>query len=257
MSYRVADARIDATATLLGARGIFTLSLHGVSGAIVAGHESRTGHWRVCGGTNAYSRLRGEGRWQADADFGAAPPGMLPHPLGGADDRRDRAEGPLLRRRAGRHDRRAQGAARAVGRLDGEQDRHRAPALRPRRPRVRCRAGRARRPRRIQGTQGRRQRGLRARPGAAVRAPQGTQRARAPPERDRPAVKQRLRRAWATDDHALALDGLKTLAAELDRSHPDAASSLREGLEETLSVTRLGIRGRLKRTLQSTNPASP
>ena len=74
------------------------------------------------------------------------------------------------------------------------------------------------------------------------------------PERDRPAVKQRLRRAWATDDHTLALDGLKTLAAELDRSHPGAASSLREGLEETLTVTRLGIRGRLKRTLQSTNP---
>jgi putative transposase len=74
------------------------------------------------------------------------------------------------------------------------------------------------------------------------------------PERDRPAVKQRLRRAWATDDHTLALEGLKTLAAELDRSHPGAASSLREGLEETLTVTRLGIRGRLKRTLQSTNP---
>jgi transposase-like protein len=74
------------------------------------------------------------------------------------------------------------------------------------------------------------------------------------PERDRPAVKQRLRRAWATDDHTIALDGLKTLAAELDRSHPGAASSLREGLEETLTVTRLGIRGRLKRTLQSTNP---
>ena len=74
------------------------------------------------------------------------------------------------------------------------------------------------------------------------------------PERDRPAVKQRLRRAWATDDHTLALDGLKKLAAELDRSHPGAASSLREGLEETLTVTRLGVRGRLKRTLQSTNP---
>ena len=74
------------------------------------------------------------------------------------------------------------------------------------------------------------------------------------PERDRPAVKARLRSAWATDDHALALDGLQALAAELDRSHPGAASSLREGLEETLTLTRLQIRGRLKRTLQSTNP---
>jgi putative transposase len=74
------------------------------------------------------------------------------------------------------------------------------------------------------------------------------------PERDRPVVKARLRRAWASDDHSLALDGLRTLATELERSRPGAAASLREGLEETLTVTRLGIRGRLKRTLVSTNP---
>jgi len=74
------------------------------------------------------------------------------------------------------------------------------------------------------------------------------------PERDRPNVKTRLRRAWAADDHALALDGLRALADELDRPHPGAAASLREGLEETLTLTRLRIRGRLKRTLQSTNP---
>jgi transposase-like protein len=74
------------------------------------------------------------------------------------------------------------------------------------------------------------------------------------PERDRPVVKARLRRAWASDDHALALDGLRVLASELERSHPGAAASLREGLEETLTLTRLGIRGRLKKTLQSTNP---
>ena len=74
------------------------------------------------------------------------------------------------------------------------------------------------------------------------------------PERDRSVVKTRLRRAWASDDHSLALDALRTLATELERSHPGAAASLREGLEETLTVTRLGIRGRLKRTLVSTNP---
>jgi putative transposase len=74
------------------------------------------------------------------------------------------------------------------------------------------------------------------------------------PERDRPALKNRLRKAWASDDHALALDGLQALAGELDRSHPGAAASLREGLEETLTLTRLGIDGSLKRTLQSTNP---
>jgi putative transposase len=74
------------------------------------------------------------------------------------------------------------------------------------------------------------------------------------PERDRPAVKQRLRRAWALDDHARALDQLRQLAGELDHSHPGAAGSLREGMEETLTLTRLGVRGNLKRTLESTNP---
>jgi Transposase, Mutator family len=74
------------------------------------------------------------------------------------------------------------------------------------------------------------------------------------PERDRPAVKQRLRRAWARDDHDQALEELQTLAAELDHPHPGAAASLREGLDETLTVTRLDVKGPLKRTLQSTNP---
>ncbi len=74
------------------------------------------------------------------------------------------------------------------------------------------------------------------------------------PERDRPAVKQRLRRAWASDDHERALADLRTLAGELERSHPGAAASLREGLEDTLTLTRLGIGGNLKRTLESTNP---
>jgi putative transposase len=74
------------------------------------------------------------------------------------------------------------------------------------------------------------------------------------PERDRPLVRRRLRGAWALDDHERALDQLRALADELTRSHPGAAASLREGMEETLTVTRLGVRGRLKRTLASTNP---
>jgi transposase-like protein len=74
------------------------------------------------------------------------------------------------------------------------------------------------------------------------------------PERERPAVKQRLRRAWALDDHARALDQLKALASELDRTYPGAASSLREGMQETLTLTRLGVTSNLKRTLESTNP---
>ncbi len=73
-------------------------------------------------------------------------------------------------------------------------------------------------------------------------------------ERDRPAVKARLLRAWNSDNHKLALEGLQALARELEHSHPGAAASLAEGLEETLTLTRLGIRGRLKKTLASTNP---
>ena len=74
------------------------------------------------------------------------------------------------------------------------------------------------------------------------------------PERERPSVKQRLRRAWALDDHTRALEQLRQLAGELERSYPGAAGSLREGMEETLTLTRLGVTGSLKRTLESTNP---
>src|SRR3954465_7598680 len=74
------------------------------------------------------------------------------------------------------------------------------------------------------------------------------------PERDQPVVRRRLRAAWALDDHDRALDQLRALADELARSHPGAAASLREGMEETLTVTRLAVHGRLKRTLASTNP---
>ena len=74
------------------------------------------------------------------------------------------------------------------------------------------------------------------------------------PERDRDPVKARLRRAWKETDHDRALEQLTSLALELDHAHPGAAASLREGMDETLTVTRLGITGKLKLTLQSTNP---
>ncbi len=46
---------------------------------------------------------------------------------------------------------------------------------------------------------------------------------------------------------------LLALANELDRTHPGAAASLREGLDETLTVLRLGVPPTLARTLRSTN----
>jgi len=74
------------------------------------------------------------------------------------------------------------------------------------------------------------------------------------PERDRPGVKRRLRAAWKLSDHPAALERLDTLAGELAHSHPGAAGSLREGLDETLTLQRLGVREQLWRTLSSTNP---
>jgi putative transposase len=73
-------------------------------------------------------------------------------------------------------------------------------------------------------------------------------------DRDRDLVKRRLRRSWSETDHDRALEQLTTLASELERSHPGAAASLREGMAETLTVTRLGVKGSLRKTLASTNP---
>jgi len=75
------------------------------------------------------------------------------------------------------------------------------------------------------------------------------------PERDRPPIKARMRRAWRDTDYPRALEQLGRLASELEHTHPGAAGSLREGMEETLTVIRLDIKGKLRRTLESTNPA--
>jgi transposase-like protein len=73
-------------------------------------------------------------------------------------------------------------------------------------------------------------------------------------ERDRQPIKARMRKAWRETDYPRALEQLERLADELERTHPGAAGSLREGMEETLTVIRFGIRGKLRRTLESTNP---
>ena len=46
---------------------------------------------------------------------------------------------------------------------------------------------------------------------------------------------------------------LLAMAKELDCTHPGAAASVREGLDETLTVLRLGVPPTLARTLRSTN----
>ena len=74
------------------------------------------------------------------------------------------------------------------------------------------------------------------------------------PERDRDQVRARLRAAWSLTDPELAEQRLELLAGELERTWPDAAASLREGMKDTLTLMRLGIGGQLAKTLCSTNP---
>ena len=61
------------------------------------------------------------------------------------------------------------------------------------------------------------------------------------PEDLHASVGRALRDAWETKDHALAKRQLERLAHSLSKNHPGAASSLREGLEETLTLIELGI----------------
>jgi putative transposase len=73
------------------------------------------------------------------------------------------------------------------------------------------------------------------------------------PKKLRSVVGKRMRAAYRADSALAAQAQLEILAGELDRTHPGAAASLREGLEETLTVLRLGVPPTLARSLRSTN----
>jgi putative transposase len=73
------------------------------------------------------------------------------------------------------------------------------------------------------------------------------------PEKLRSLVGKRMRQAYHADSALTAQALLEALAAELDKTHPGAAASLREGMAETLTVLRLGVPPTLARTLRSTN----
>ena len=60
--------------------------------------------------------------------------------------------------------------------------------------------------------------------------------------------------AYALDDYDKAKAQLERLAKSIDEQHPSAASSLREGLDETLTVLRLGVGPTLRKSLATTNP---
>lgn len=73
------------------------------------------------------------------------------------------------------------------------------------------------------------------------------------PEHLAATVTKRMRAAYHAESAILAEAQLEALAKELQRTHPGAAASLREGLTETLTVLRLGVPPTLARTLRSTN----
>jgi putative transposase len=73
------------------------------------------------------------------------------------------------------------------------------------------------------------------------------------PDRLASTVAKRMRRAYHAESALVAEAQLEALAKELERTHPGAAASLREGMSETLTVLRLGIPPTLARTLRSTN----
>ena len=73
------------------------------------------------------------------------------------------------------------------------------------------------------------------------------------PEHLASTVTKRMRAAYHADSAIMAEAQLEALAKELDRTHPGAAASLREGLSETLTVLRLNVSPTLARTLRSTN----
>jgi len=75
------------------------------------------------------------------------------------------------------------------------------------------------------------------------------------PDRQRPWVKAILHRAYRSVEGATAKRLLQDLARRLEREHPSAAESVREGLEETLTVLALGLSDALRRSLSTTNAA--
>jgi len=68
-----------------------------------------------------------------------------------------------------------------------------------------------------------------------------------------PELDRRLAEAYGETDYDRALALLKRTASWLAGINPDAAASLREGLEETLTVIRLGVHADLRKTLSNTN----
>jgi transposase-like protein len=74
------------------------------------------------------------------------------------------------------------------------------------------------------------------------------------PEKHQHTIDARISAAYKMKDYDEARASLDLTVRYLQRLNPDAAASLKEGLEETLTVHKLGITGLLRKTLATTNP---
>ncbi len=75
------------------------------------------------------------------------------------------------------------------------------------------------------------------------------------PEERHATVDRLINQAYLdTENPELARRQLEQLARSLEQTYPSAAASVSEGLDETLTLKRLGIHGALYKTLRSTNP---
>jgi putative transposase len=74
-------------------------------------------------------------------------------------------------------------------------------------------------------------------------------------DRDRPWAQAILRRAYQATEVKTAQRLLLDLARRLETEYPSAAESVREGLDETLTVLTLKLSPRLRRSLATTNTA--
>ena len=72
-------------------------------------------------------------------------------------------------------------------------------------------------------------------------------------KREQPVWRQRLQRAYNRPEYDEALAALQSLQHELEDRNQSADGSLAEGLDETLTLHRLGVYGVLGRSLKTTN----
>jgi putative transposase len=75
-------------------------------------------------------------------------------------------------------------------------------------------------------------------------------------ERLSPALHASVRQAWELDNAAKAEKLIRNLAHRLERDAPGVSKSILEGLDEILSVSRLGLPAELRRSLACTNITS-